>query len=34
MAPYTPILPFEILSQQYGRKPEDIIKLDANEVRV
>ncbi|MCG3209905.1 MAG: Histidinol-phosphate aminotransferase [Anaerolineae bacterium] len=29
--PYTPILPFEVLSQQLGRRPEDIIKLDANE---
>jgi histidinol-phosphate aminotransferase len=28
---YTPIEPFEILSQRVGRKPEDIIKLDANE---
>jgi len=34
LAPYTPIEPFEILSQRFGRKPEDIIKLDANEVRV
>jgi histidinol-phosphate aminotransferase len=31
MAPYTPIEPFEVLSARYGRKPEDIIKLDANE---
>lgn len=31
LAAYTPIEPFEILSQRYGRKPEDIIKLDANE---
>lgn len=31
LAPYTPIEPFEILSARYGRKPEDIIKLDANE---
>lgn len=29
--PYTPILPFEILSEQLGRRPDDIIKLDANE---
>ena len=29
--PYTPILPFEVLSQQLGRKPGDIVKLDANE---
>lgn len=28
---YTPILPFEILSEQYGRAPADIVKLDANE---
>ncbi|VAI59951.1 unnamed protein product [Triticum turgidum subsp. durum] len=26
-----PILPFEVLSARLGRKPEDIIKLDANE---
>lgn len=31
MEPYTPILPFEVLSQKLGRAPEDIIKLDANE---
>mmetsp|Transcript_37467 Transcript_37467/g.94559 ORF Transcript_37467/g.94559 Transcript_37467/m.94559 type:complete len:397 (-) Transcript_37467:117-1307(-) len=31
LAPYTPIEPFEILSQRYGRAPQDIIKLDANE---
>jgi histidinol-phosphate aminotransferase len=31
LKPYTPILPFEILSQQLGRQPENIIKLDANE---
>ncbi|MEW5301584.1 MAG: hypothetical protein WDW38_010330 [Sanguina aurantia] len=31
MAPYTPIEPFEVLSARYGRKAEDIIKLDANE---
>lgn len=31
LAPYTPIEPFEILSAKYGRKPQDIIKLDANE---
>ncbi|EFJ46061.1 hypothetical protein VOLCADRAFT_109854 [Volvox carteri f. nagariensis] len=31
LAPYTPIEPFEVLSSRYGRKPEDIIKLDANE---
>ncbi len=28
---YTPILPFEVLSQQLGRQPGEIIKLDANE---
>lgn len=28
---YTPIEPFEVLSARYGRKPEEIIKLDANE---
>lgn len=31
MAPYTPIVPFDVLSQQLGRLPRDIIKLDANE---
>lgn len=31
LKPYTPILPFEVLSRQLGRRPEDIIKLDANE---
>ena len=31
MEAYTPILPFEVLSQQLGRPPEAIIKLDANE---
>ena len=31
MAPYTPILPFEVLSARLGREPEDIVKLDANE---
>ena len=31
LKPYTPILPFEVLSQQLGRHPNDIIKLDANE---
>ncbi|XP_052206014.1 histidinol-phosphate aminotransferase, chloroplastic-like [Diospyros lotus] len=31
LSPYQPILPFEVLSAQLGRKPEDIIKLDANE---
>uniref|UniRef100_A0A2P2JJQ6 histidinol-phosphate transaminase n=2 Tax=Rhizophora mucronata TaxID=61149 RepID=A0A2P2JJQ6_RHIMU len=31
LSPYQPILPFEILSARLGRKPEDIVKLDANE---
>ncbi|MEJ5225160.1 MAG: histidinol-phosphate transaminase [Anaerolineales bacterium] len=31
LPPYTPIEPFEVLSQRVGRRPEDIIKLDANE---
>jgi histidinol-phosphate aminotransferase len=31
MEPYTPILPFEVLSAQLGRAPRDIVKLDANE---
>lgn len=31
LAAYTPIEPFEILSAKYGRRPEDIVKLDANE---
>jgi len=31
LPPYTPIEPFEVLSQKVGRSPEDIIKLDANE---
>ncbi|KAJ0980549.1 hypothetical protein J5N97_008804 [Dioscorea zingiberensis] len=31
LLPYQPILPFEVLSTRLGRKPEDIIKLDANE---
>jgi histidinol-phosphate aminotransferase len=31
LKPYTPIVPFEVLSQQLGRQPEEIIKLDANE---
>ncbi len=31
MEAYTPIVPFEVLSEQLGRKPEEIIKLDANE---
>lgn len=28
---YTPIVPFEVLSEQLGRPVEDIVKLDANE---
>ena len=31
LKPYTPIVPFDILSQQLNRDPSDIIKLDANE---
>ena len=31
MAPYTPILPFDVLSQRLNIAPEAIIKLDANE---
>ncbi len=31
MAPYTPIVPFDVLSQRLGIPVEDIIKLDANE---
>ena len=31
MEPYTPILPFEVLSAQLGRPPQSITKLDANE---
>ncbi|XP_044483474.1 histidinol-phosphate aminotransferase, chloroplastic-like isoform X1 [Mangifera indica] len=31
LSPYQLILPFEVLSSQLGRKPEDIIKIDANE---
>lgn len=31
MEAYTPILPFEVLSQRLGRAPQDIVKLDANE---
>src|SRR5512142_3035656 len=29
--PYTPIEPFEVLSERLGRPPETIVKLDANE---
>ncbi|MXY27262.1 histidinol-phosphate transaminase [Candidatus Poribacteria bacterium] len=31
MAPYTPIVPFDVLSKRLGITPENIIKLDANE---
>ena len=31
MAPYTPIVPFDVLSKRLGIPVEDIIKLDANE---
>lgn len=31
MEPYTPIVPFEVLSARLGRDPDDIVKLDANE---
>jgi histidinol-phosphate aminotransferase len=31
MPPYIPILPFEVLSRQYGLPSDQIIKLDANE---
>jgi histidinol-phosphate aminotransferase len=31
MEPYTPILPFDVLSEQLGIPAEQIIKLDANE---
>lgn len=31
MQPYTPIVPFEVLSQRLGRTPAEIVKLDANE---
>ncbi len=31
LAPYTPIVPFDVLSEQLGRPIDDIIKLDANE---
>lgn len=31
LAPYTPIEPFEVLADKYGRTPDKIIKLDANE---
>ena len=31
MEAYTPIVPFEVLSERLGRRPDEIIKLDANE---
>jgi len=31
LKPYTPIVPFDVLSKQLGRQPDEIIKLDANE---
>jgi histidinol-phosphate aminotransferase len=31
MEPYTPIVPFEVLSARLGREPADRVKLDANE---
>lgn len=31
MEPYTPIVPFEVLSRRLGREPKAIVKLDANE---
>lgn len=31
MEAYTPILPFEVLSQQLNRTPDELVKLDANE---
>lgn len=31
MQPYTPIHPFEVVSERLGRAPEQIVKLDANE---
>jgi histidinol-phosphate aminotransferase len=31
MQPYTPIVPFEVLSTRLGRPAEEIVKLDANE---
>jgi histidinol-phosphate aminotransferase len=31
MKPYTPIVPFEVLSARLGRQPGEIVKLDANE---
>jgi histidinol-phosphate aminotransferase len=31
LEPYSPIVPFEVLSARLGRAPKDLIKLDANE---
>ncbi len=31
LEPYQPILPFEVLAERLGRRPEEIVKLDANE---
>ena len=31
MEPYTPIVPFEVLSARLGRPAAEIVKLDANE---
>lgn len=31
LPPYTPIEPFEVLSERIGRAPTEIVKLDANE---
>jgi histidinol-phosphate aminotransferase len=31
MEPYTPIVPFDVLSARLGRPPQEIVKLDANE---
>ncbi|MBX7237166.1 MAG: histidinol-phosphate transaminase [Caldilineales bacterium] len=31
MEEYTPVQPFEVLSARMGRRPEEIVKLDANE---
>jgi histidinol-phosphate aminotransferase len=31
LPPYTPIEPFEVLSERVGREPSQIVKLDANE---
>src|SRR5512138_1701165 len=31
LPPYTPIEPFEVLSERVGRAPSKIVKLDANE---